>query len=110
MSEAFPSHSMAFESASPNPGWSSTENQSNCRPANTRCFVSWPVNVVGSFRKVNCALARGGVPVTITPRYYGDGALLPAPTTLEMIKIEVAGDWCVCVGSGFDGRTLERLP
>ena len=52
----------------------------------------------------------GLVPVTISPRYYGDGALPPAPTTLEMTKIEVAGDWCVCVGSGFDGRTLERLP
>ena len=51
----------------------------------------------------------GLVPVTITPGPDYEGASLPAPTTSETIEIEVAGDYRVRVGSGFDGRTLKRV-
>jgi transposase-like protein len=46
---------------------------------------------------------------TITPGRDDEGASPPAPTTSETIEIEVAGDYRVRVGSGFDGRTLKRV-
>ena len=51
----------------------------------------------------------GLVPVTITPGRDDDVASPRAPTTSETIEIDVAGDYRVRVGSGFDGRTLKRL-
>lgn len=51
----------------------------------------------------------GLVPVTITPEPEGEVASPLAPTTSETIEIEVAGDYRVRVGSGFDGRTLKRV-
>jgi transposase len=51
----------------------------------------------------------GLVPVTITPGPDDEGASPPTPTTSETIEIEVAGDYRVRVGSGFDGRTLKRV-
>ena len=51
----------------------------------------------------------GLVPVTITPGLDDEGASPPASTTSETIEIEVAGDYRVRVGSGFDGRTLKRV-
>jgi len=50
----------------------------------------------------------GLVPVTITPGPDDEGASPPAPIS-ETIEIEVAGDYRVRVGSGFDGRTLKRV-
>ena len=47
--------------------------------------------------------------MTITPGPDDAGALAPAPTTSEMIEIEVCGDYRVRVGSGFDGRVLKRV-
>ena len=51
----------------------------------------------------------GLVPVTITAALDEEVALAPAPATSETIEIEVAGDYRVRVGSGFDGRALKRV-
>ena len=49
------------------------------------------------------------VPVVITSEPEVDQAAAPVPTAPETIEIEVAGDYRVRVGSGFDGRTLKRV-
>ena len=51
----------------------------------------------------------GLVPVTIPPELENVGAASPTPATSETIEIEVAGDYRVDVGTGFDGRTLKRV-
>ena len=75
-------------------------------------------NQVFSWRRRYCAAqpppapalsTPGLVPVTITPGADEEGALPLAPTISETIEIEVAGDYRVRVGSGFDGRALKRV-
>lgn len=50
------------------------------------------------------------VPVVITSEPGVDQAAAPVPTTPETIEIEVAGDYRMRVGSGFDGCALKRVP
>ena len=53
----------------------------------------------------------GLLPVTITPEPVVASSAQPpeAPAASETIEIEVVGGIRVRVGSGFDGRTLERV-
>ena len=51
----------------------------------------------------------GLVPVTITQEVENVGAASATPATSETIEIEIAGDYRVRVGSGFDGRALKRV-
>lgn len=47
------------------------------------------------------------VPVTVTAAPGVDAS--PAPRAADTIEIELAGGYCVCVGSGVDGKALRRV-
>jgi transposase len=49
------------------------------------------------------------VPVTITPEPLDGGASPSLPAAPETIEIEVAGEFRIRVGSGFDCRALKRV-
>ncbi|MGK2922710.1 MAG: IS66-like element accessory protein TnpA [Methyloceanibacter sp.] len=77
---------------------------------NANQVLSWRRRYRAAEQPPTLALSTPGlVPVTITPGPDDEGASPPAPTTSETIEIEVAGDYRVRVGSGFDGRTLKRV-
>jgi transposase len=47
------------------------------------------------------------IPVVVTAEQ--DAVATQRSTVAEKIEIDVAGKYCVCVGSGFDGQTLRRV-